>query len=193
MILASIDIETTGLSPKTCQVLQLAIILYDTENPKPREECPQFNTLVSHKAYVADNPYALSLNSWIFDALSGRAKTEIPTTEAEFVAGEVADFLRENTEEGEKLVLTGKNVVGFDKPFLVELFDTPASHPVSEFIWKKFPHRAMDPGPMFARSGDKVPPNLKECLKRAGIDKEITHDALDDAWDVIECIKYCLL
>jgi hypothetical protein len=35
-----------------------------------------------------------------------------------------------------------------------------------------------------------APPDLKTCLKMAGIEKEVSHIALDDAFDVIRCLRF---
>lgn len=78
--------------------------------------------------------------------------------------------------------LQEKNVAGFDMPFLNTL---PA--------WKtttKFHHRVIDPGMLYFNPlTDSVPPDLKECKKRAGLPELVTHEALDDAWDVIQLVR----
>ena len=54
----SIDIETTGLDPETCQILQVGAVIEDTQNLLPLEELPKFNCIVEHPAYTG-SPYAL--------------------------------------------------------------------------------------------------------------------------------------
>lgn len=66
----SIDIETTGLNPEKCQVLQIGAVIEDTSNPLPFEELPKFNCIVEHDDYLGQ-PTALKMNSWIFEILSG--------------------------------------------------------------------------------------------------------------------------
>jgi hypothetical protein len=38
-------------------------------------------------------------------------------------------------------------------------------------------------------NNDKSLPNLTTCKERAGIEGVVTHDALEDAWDVIEVLR----
>ena len=78
-----------------------------------------------------------------------------------------------------KLVVAGKNVAGFDLPFLKQFPFMP-----------KFHHRVIDPGMMyFDPRNDNVPPDLKECKKRAKLPEHVSHEALDDAWDVIQLVR----
>jgi hypothetical protein len=78
------------------------------------------------------------------------------------------------------ITLTGKNAASFDLRFLRRLDG-----------WRRLPfsHRLIDPGSLYLRPTDNGVPNTEECLKRAGIDKEVSHDALDDAYDVCKLIR----
>ena len=58
----SIDIETTGLDPETCQVLQIGAVIEDTEQVLPIDQLPKFNCIVENQSYTG-SPYALWLNS----------------------------------------------------------------------------------------------------------------------------------
>ena len=54
----------------------------------------------------------------------------------------------------------------------------------------QFSQRVLDPAILYMNLlKDKEVPNLKECLKRAGIEKEVAHDALEDALDVIRLLR----
>ena len=48
----SIDIETTGLDPETCQTIQIGAGIEDTNNPLPIEDLPRFKCLVEHPQYT---------------------------------------------------------------------------------------------------------------------------------------------
>jgi len=57
----------------------------------------------------------------------------------------------------------------------------------------KYHHRVLDPGSMYAHAGDKFPPDLAECCKRAKIgpfDGKNEHEALFDAALVAACIEH---
>lgn len=78
--------------------------------------------------------------------------------------------------------VAGKNFGTFDKLFLERL---PR--------WKqviKVKQRIIDPAVLFMDwKSDTHLPNLTECKERAGIEGSVTHDALEDAWDVIQILR----
>jgi hypothetical protein len=80
------------------------------------------------------------------------------------------------------LNVAGKNFGTFDKLFLEEL---P--------WWKKLirvRQRILDPGILFVDwQNDDTIPNLKTCKERSNIDGIVTHNALEDAWDVIQILR----
>jgi oligoribonuclease len=80
------------------------------------------------------------------------------------------------------LNVAGKNFGTFDKVFLEEL---P--------WWKKLiriRQRILDPGILFVDwNNDDSIPNLKTCKERCNVNGEVTHDALEDAWDVIQILR----
>ena len=78
----------------------------------------------------------------------------------------------------------GKNFAGFDKKFLEKL---PR--------WKQvfsIRSRVLDPGILFVDwINDESVPGLDECKKRAGIDGIVTHNAVEDAMDVVMLLRKC--
>ena len=78
----------------------------------------------------------------------------------------------------------GKNFAGFDKKFLERL---PR--------WKqvfKIRSRVLDPGILFVDwINDESIPSLNECKKRSGIDGLVTHNAVEDAMDVVMLLRKC--
>jgi oligoribonuclease (3'-5' exoribonuclease) len=180
----SIDLETTGLDPQTCQILQIAMVIADTEDhTTPVEALPSFVGYLKSDEYRG-NAYALQLNAEILKVLCGKVKTQDPIYEATWpLRDDMRDFLDAHIPCPQPVVLAGKNVGGFDLPFLLE-------HGLLNYgIGDRLDHRVLDPGPMYALPSDKVVPGLKVCLKRAGYDEEVTHDALDDARAVVKCIQ----
>jgi len=80
------------------------------------------------------------------------------------------------------LNVAGKNFGTFDKLFLQEL---P--------WWQKLirtRQRVLDPAILMVDwNNDKSLPNLSQCKERAGVTGVVTHNALEDAWDVIEVLR----
>lgn len=169
----SLDIETTGVRPKQDQILQLALVVEDTSKPEiPVAELPYFCCLVKHDNYHG-NAYALALNAWILDRISGRCRTPSPypiysLEEATLTA---RDFLEKHFASF-KITVAGKNAAGFDIPFL------PTA------LSDMFRHRVIDPGSVFVDWSKDRLPALGDL-----IDTEVSHDALGDARDVITCLR----
>jgi hypothetical protein len=78
--------------------------------------------------------------------------------------------------------VAGKNFGTFDKKFLEKL---PRWQ---QLIRTK--QRIIDPAILFVDwKNDQTLPNLTECKERAGVKGIVTHDALEDAWDVIQTLR----
>lgn len=94
---------------------------------------------------------------------------------------EIYPAIRSNTPKSH-LNIAGKNFATFDKLFLEKL---PR--------WKqlfKIRQRIIDPTVFFTNwTDDEALPNLTECKKRAGTGNLVTHNAIDDAWDIIELLR----
>lgn len=176
----SIDIETTGLDPGRDQVLQIAMIVDDLEKPKPRDELPFINRYISHPRYCG-NAFALHLNRELLYILAKGTNKEIMTAaDFEHAENDLHLFLHKHFGN-ERITVAGKNAANFDIPFLPKALQA------------RFRHRVLDPGSMFVENTDKEVPNLETCLKRAGLPTEVTHDAYEDAMQVVELIRYFLL
>lgn len=175
----SLDLETTGLDPVTCQVLQIAMVLEDTEDQIPVNHLPRLNLYVRHEKLTGAS-FALAMNTTILKILSGTYVSSVPIFSQDGAVEKIQEWLRDIFGK-KKITLAGKNVASFDLPFLTAMG-------VPNEI---FSHRYLDPGPMFFDPcEDDIPPNLKICLERAGYVGDVSHDALDDARDVIRCIRY---
>jgi hypothetical protein len=196
MIYLSLDIETTGLNPLTCDVLEIGALLEDTENPAGREKLPTFHKYLWRDVYRGE-PYALAMNAHIFkkilelkksEGVGGMYGEDHTLTDMTHMWGHFNQWILkhksvfpEGSFENDKrptLTVAGKNVAGFDLPFLKNAF------------MPKFHHRVIDPGMMyFDPRNDKVVPDLKECKKRAKLPEVVSHEAMDDAWDVIQLVR----
>ena len=73
----SIDIETTGLDPETCQILEIGAVWDDWT--KPIDELPVYHRLVVHKEYRG-SAYALALNADSAEALVRPTGTLVSAT-----------------------------------------------------------------------------------------------------------------
>ncbi|KKK50772.1 hypothetical protein LCGC14_3121670, partial [marine sediment metagenome] len=171
----SIDLETTGLDTKKDQVIMVAMMVEDTENKLPREELPTFACFVQHERYEG-SPFALWLNSWIFEVLAKKDESKYPIYPYDLWEQEALDFLNDHFPE-QKVIPAGKNVGSFDLQFF------------SPLLKRKFIHRSIDPGSVFIDWKSNQLGSLDDIKRRLDIKGEVTHDAVDDAWDVIEVLR----
>jgi len=165
----SIDIETTGLNPETCQIIEFGAV---AESPQHRGI---FHRLIRHSIYQGE-PYAFSMHPKIFKELAdGKGITP------EELAPTFHRFLRGCGFSG-KINVAGKNFASFDAHFLSKL-------PYwNELI--KIRHCILDPTMLYMYPEDETLPDMQTCLDRAGIKKRVTHDAIDDALDVVALIDW---
>jgi hypothetical protein len=211
MIYTSIDIETSGLDSEKHKVLSIGAIIEDTEKKLPYEDCPKFNAIVLQNE-ITGSPRALTMNKEIIamigEYLEGTNETRhLMNTHSDYsfyekdeVVKKFYEFLWVNgygdavpnqllvtskIDSNSKpitLNVAGKNFGTFDKLFLQEL---P--------WWQKLirtRQRVLDPAILMVDwKNDKSLPNLTTCKERADIQGVVTHNALEDAWDVIEVLR----
>lgn len=174
----SLDLETTCLQPSPGHILQVSMVVEDTTLNVPVEQLPHFTCFVKQPR-IHGEAYALGMNGWILDYISGRNKETSPYPVVDSLAWvDQADNFLFAAFGAERITVAGKNVAGFDIPFLPDQ------------ISRKFRHKVLDPGPMMMDwTIDEDVPNFEKCKKRAGITTPVAHDAREDALDVIRCLR----
>lgn len=194
MRFVSIDIETTGLDPETCEVLEIGAVI---DNPAVRlEKLPTFRYRILRKSYKGE-PYALSMHADLLRDLATKERNTFPFRghsgalwakdwyglECGFPR-HFADWLRSWGIDPTKFVAAGKNFAHFDEPFLKKIKGT---EPIN---WH---HRILDPGSMYVRPDDEFVPDTLECCRRAGINPGNIpgdpHTAIHDALVIVELIR----
>lgn len=99
----------------------------------------------------------------------------------EVVDGVSYPILKSNIAKSH-LTIAGKNFGTFDKLFIEKL-------PRWQQVFK-IRQRIIDPTILFTDwTNDEALPNLTTCKERAKTGGEVTHDAIDDAFDVIELMR----
>lgn len=200
----SIDIETTGLNPESCEILSFGAIIEDTNNLLPFDKIPKFYKVFKHK-FIQGEPFALDMNANLIKEIKeGKSENLIEPWE---LVDCLWDFLGENEmlsqnpfeghvkntgkaiipvrniKSKEKLKVAGKNFSSFDKLFIENL-----PHFTDVF---SFHQRVLDPASLFVDfKNDEWLPNLTLCKEKANLDVlEVSHNALEDAWDVIQVLR----
>lgn len=178
MTIIHVDLETTGLDPRTHQIVEIGAIIDDTSYiHKP------INELKTYHGYVKQNP--LWIDPYCLAAQMARqAKVDAQGLGIASAIDHFARWISDNTYLGDKLVLCGKNVMGFDFQFLRAAGFVCALEKYN----RRVGHRAWDIGNLFARPDDDVIPDLRECCERAGLsDTTVKHEALADAILTYNC------
>ena len=180
----SIDIETTGLDHSHCQMIEFGAVVDDLNDPKPLAELPRFHCYILRDQYAGE-PYALSMHAEIFKRINARADGydyHIPQHASVYFAGFLAEQGLVEKHKQTPITVAGKNFFKFDNRFLEndDWHDNVTFH-----------RRYLDPASMyFDPKIDECLPDLKTCLQRAGINKEVAHTAIDDALDVIKLVRH---
>lgn len=194
MLICSIDLETTGLNPEVHQILQIGAVIFDTSDlSTPTGARQSFNCYINHPVIVG-SPFALAMNSKILGRLAdqervldGRSFPDDPTPvfsqdrAIEAFETWLADHVGVS-QNGFQCTFAGKNVAPFDMQFLKAAGFRGGAN-----------HRTIDPTLAFIDwATDITPPGLEACLKRAGLQKTVAHDALEDARDVVDLLVHII-
>lgn len=209
MIYVSVDIETTGLDENENQMIEFAAIIEDTKNPKPFDNLPKFRRIVLNRndKYVFQS-FACNLNKKLIEEIAyltplvrngyvkdseslGKVRDFFklqyhPNYDNNFcmedeLSVDFKQFLEKNGING-RFVIAGKNVMGFDSKFMNKLPNFSSTI--------KYHHRHIDPAQSFIDWDiDEVPPSMELCKKRASLPTEVSHRAIEDAWDVIMLVR----
>ena len=172
----SLDLETTSLNPSPNNILMLSAVVEDTKNIKPLYDLPNFTCYIKHEE-ITGSAYALSMNHWILDIISGRAITEFRIYDENEWQNHFKEFCRLHFGN-KKITLAGKNVAGFDFQFL------------PKDVQKLFRHRCIDPSILYVDwDNDTTLPDMASCLKRAELPYPIQHHAYEDALYVIGLLR----
>lgn len=181
----SIDTETSGINPENCQILSFAAVLEDTNNTDVAvEDLPHIHVIIKHE-FIQGEPFALNMNKDLIEVIKNGTDERL-VYERNF--GIVFNqFLIDNKIDPTKIKVAGKNFSSFDKKFLDKLFENTWTSNDSNF---KFHHRVLDVGSVFVDfKNDDWIPNLNQCMQRAGVKGTVTHDAYEDAKDVIKVLR----
>lgn len=185
MKILAIDVETGGLDPKKHSLLEACFVRQEDDGsrqtlrvlfPADTYKVQAFaarmhgeNGLWNELILYNDNQY------WCRKVTD---ELYICQKDAMSLVEQVKEFLGGIPKH---YTVIGKNVTGFDLPFFYEQ---------TCFERSFFRHRAVDIGTLFLRHDDSLVPDLKECLKRAGLPDQVAHRAYDDAIACLDLYDY---
>lgn len=197
----SIDLETTGLLHEEHQIIEFGAIIEDSNDPKSYEESKKYRRIVLARdgKYVFSS-YAAMINAELIKTIARIEKTgnmDFPSSDknltntALYLDELIPDFrqwlyvngFKENERGVLEVVAAGKNFASFDKQFIQAI-------PEFESYGIRFHHRSIDPTTAYIDwKNDMVPPSTDQTKLRAGLKNETKHEALADAWDIIQMIR----
>lgn len=203
----ALDIETTGLDTEKSHVLQIGWVIDDGVSPLDKLE--KGSVIIKEEEIKYAETFALGMNGWLFQEMSKKDPKypvhDLGTGLAHFLlavektANLVEAFDKEVGEPkpSKRVQLAGKNVANFDWPILrnwsrrvkIPILSVPEMQLDIEFWLKTFiDHRFIDVGAVFFEVFGKNP-GFDKINKLIGW-KDINHDALDDAVNVVVALRY---
>lgn len=190
----SIDIETTGLNPDTCDIIEFGAVIDDCVTPI--DELPQFHCYLTppkSRNFYQGEPTALAMHREIFLHIAD-LDLRYDFCKPQHLGKKFAKWLLVNEfvpeqgffSETVRINVAGKNFSSFDWRFLRRLNN------FEDYV--KIRQRILDPSILYFRPEiDESLPGMEECLRRAGYNKSVDHTAINDALDVIRCLRFSLL
>lgn len=193
----SVDIETTGIKPEENQIIEFGAIFEDPHRVLNFKEIPKFKRIIRHDTYVG-SAIAINMNARIFDIIAKYDKLKDGTDKEEFKelhgiieASELIPQFKEFVIECyihydlpipySGINIAGKNFAGFDAQFIKQLHNA---------FKVKINYVMGDPTTLYTDFyKDSVFAGLSTCKERAGFGSEVTHNALEDAWDVVRLLR----
>ena len=189
----SIDIETSGLGPDV-DVLQISAVYDDGDVIGALET---FDVILKHYKLKSAEPYALWMNAGLIDTIRKNEdpRLEYPKLAMRLFIAKLKEWQQKTAKYDDdkglpfrgKHMVAGKNVAGFDKPKLIQAAETYGNKDMRQELESTWVHRTLDPGSMYAPIFG-YNPNLTE-INKYNDRNEVTHNALDDAFDVVHAIR----
>lgn len=196
----SLDIETTHVKPALGSILSIGLqyAVFNKETGNISYTKSFYGTV--HQDLYSGDPYALAMNAevlkYIADSNSGKAVI-IPEADVVIKKDSILDLWDSviefvdslNLNEVDKLTLLGKNLQGFDLYWLGYHLNKDLNSLLKDL---KSGRRICDVATCFVLPSDEVLPDLTTCIKRSGLNKEVSHNALEDAQDVTDLFAHIL-
>jgi DNA polymerase III alpha subunit (gram-positive type) len=187
MEFVSIDIETLGLCPETCDVIEFGAVLENFNKIKPIEDLPKYHAYVTKPDGIYSGQLkAMAMHEKMLHRIADREEANYIPYDC---LGEsfyrwlccVSSFPRDREKCQIKITVAGKNFMSFDMRFLRRLPNFTDHVLVLP--------RYIDPAMLCFNPKDEVIPSLHDCMKILNMEKEVSHTALEDAIDVVRIIR----
>ena len=180
----SIDMEMTGTNEDIHDVLEFGAVLDEAGSSLPIKQLPKFHCYFVKDQYVGA-PFALSMHPKIFRKIADREQGYKYVSAMKF-GHMFKNFLLDHGYKESKgrvyINVAGKNFASFDLQFIKKKTDLLKHVEIRR--------RIIDPSILYLDVADEALPGTSLCKKRADLDEQVAHTAIDDAIDVIKLLRY---
>jgi oligoribonuclease (3'-5' exoribonuclease) len=187
----SVDLETSGLDLEKSEILEVGAVFDD--GVSPIEKLQSFSFVISLQVLTHAEPYAVNMNARLFQAMVNKEGVSVVTAFDALTA-----LFREASSKaqmwdidwkfkpGPRVYIAGKNAASFDIP-IIKSFLKRHEYPAKELL-QLIHYQVLDVGSMYFPDFGRIP-SLSDISAKIGR-KEVTHKALDDAFDVVHAIRH---
>lgn len=186
----ALDTETSGLDPQKHDLLEVGAIYDDLKLAYIPKQDPFHAVIIPYGDFLIC-PVVAKMHQRLWDLMEKVDKEELDYQG--WYLDEGIAFCRPEAlvDAFEKWLQSN----GFDNKITIAAknpnFDREALYSVDRFKKRiRIRYRMIDPMHYFIRRTDDVPPNLTECMKRAGEQIQNLHSAVDDAWAVAKLMRH---
>lgn len=187
----SIDIETTGIDDRS-EILQISGVIDDGSDIN---NLPTFDMPIMHESIEYSEPYALGMNAELLKKMMDKNfNTYSPENAVKNLLKIMYTFCDKYKDEkgrDQKIMFAGKNVASFDIPKLRKFIMKHGTNCQLKDFDRMVHYKTLDVGSLyFDVFQDNV--SLTKINTLTGR-KEVSHNALDDAFDVVYAVRHKLL
>jgi len=189
----SLDLEFNTLDPVHSQIMEIGAVFDD--GVSPIDQLPTFRSYIYHHILENSELEALAVNLELIKEVSGFGKEKKEELNPMSVLDSFNDWIElmrktyltdENGKVG-RIQVAGKNAAGADIPILKSNDNRFAIR--QKNITEQFTHRTLDVGSLYLDMfGENV--TLGKINELTGRNANVSHRALDDAFDVVYAIRH---
>ena len=184
----SVDIETTGIADNA-HILQISAVYDDLKTPI--DQLKTFDVVIKYDVMTHCEPYAMGMNAALLKKMMSKDFKTCDVHKASTLFLQFLDGVQEIDEKGrkQKIIFAGKNVASFDIPKITNFLPDHKEYR-GHFTRNIVHYKTLDVGSLYYDVfKDNVSlSKINELTNRPAV----SHNALDDAFDVVYAVRHKL-